>query len=105
MVDEIRAGIGRAHDLRTAGEPGARASNLAVAADAGGRLADCRSAPRHGGDGPVVRRLADRVDQYVPDQSLRAVRIASGGEQSRRPFDAGAALPHAAVLPFRAASD
>ena len=63
-----------------------------------------RSADRHGGDGAVAGRLADRADQHVPDQSFRAVRIASGRQQSRRPPDAGAALPDAAVLQVRAAS-
>ena len=58
------------------------------------------SADRHGGDGAVVRRLADRADQHVPDQPLRAVRAASGRQQSRRPPDAGAALPHAALYKF-----
>jgi protein-S-isoprenylcysteine O-methyltransferase Ste14 len=78
---------------------------LAVASDADGGVADRRSADRHGDHRPVVRRLADRADQHVPDQSFRAVRIASGRQQSRRPPDAGAAFPHAAVLQVRAAPD
>ena len=41
-------------------------------------------------------------DQHVPDQSLRAVRAASGRQQPVRPADAGAALPRAAVLQVRA---
>src|SRR6202035_1108381 len=98
MVDEVRAAIGRTRDLRAARQPGAGAFDLAVAADADGSVADRRSARRHGGNRPVVRRLADRADQYVFDQSLRTVRIASGRQQPRRPPDAGAALPHAAVL-------
>ena len=55
--------------------------------------------------GAVVRRLADRVHQHVPDQPFRAVRTASGRQQSHRPPDAGAALPHAALLQVRAAPD
>ena len=39
--------------------------------------------------GLSLRRLADRVDQHVPDQPLRAVRAASGRQQSRRPRHAG----------------
>ena len=40
-------------------------------------------AHRHGGDGPVVRRLVHRADQHVPDQPFRAVRAAPGRQQSR----------------------
>ena len=43
-----------------------------------GGLAHRRSADRHGGDRAILRRLADRADQHVPDQPLRVVRIASG---------------------------
>ena len=50
LVDAVRAEVGRAQHLCAAGEPGARAAVLAVAADAGGGLADRRSAARHGGD-------------------------------------------------------
>jgi hypothetical protein len=42
---------------------------------------------------------------HVPDQPLRIVRAASGRQQSDRPSDAGTALPHAAFLQLRAASD
>ena len=97
MVDEICAAIGRTHHLRAARQPGAGAFDLAVATDVRGGVADRRSANRHGGDRPVIRRLADRADQYVPDQSFRAVRIASGGKQSDRPPHAGATLSHAAI--------
>ena len=68
-------------------------------------VADRRSIRRHGGDWPVVRRLADRVDQHVPDQPFRAVRLAAGGKQPGRTGDTRATLPDAAVLPVRAAPD
>ena len=42
----------------------------------------------HGGHRPVVRRLGAGVHQHLPDQPLRAVRAASGRQQSRRPPDA-----------------
>ena len=41
----------------------------------------------------------------LPDQSFRAVRIASGRRQSRRPRDAGARFPDAILLSFCPAPD
>ena len=43
--------------------------------------------------------------EHLPDQPLRAVRFASGRQQPRWQADAGAALPHAAVLQICAPSD
>ena len=44
-----------------------------MAADAWCRLAHRRSTNRSRGDRAVIRRLADRAEQHVPDQPLRAV--------------------------------
>ena len=97
MVDAVRAEADRAQHLRAVREPRADPAVLAVASDADAGVADRRPRRRHGGHGAVARRLADRADQHVPDQSFRAVRAATGRQQSRRPLDAGAALPDAAL--------
>ena len=61
---------------------------LAMASNICGRLAYRRSADCYGGAWTVARWLADRADQYVPDQPFRIVRIASGRQQSCRQADA-----------------
>jgi hypothetical protein len=53
----------------------------------------------------VIRGLADRIEWHFPDQSFRAVLIASGRQQSLRSRAADAAFPDAAVLQVRAAPD
>ena len=105
MVDAIRAEVGRTQHLCAVFESRARLAVLAMASDANGGLAHRQSANRHDRDCDFIARLADRADQYLPDQSLRAVRAASGDQQSHRSQHAGAAFPCAAVLPIRAASD
>src|SRR6185437_6430939 len=105
MVDAIRAGVGRARHLCTAGEPGAGAFVVAVAPDAGRDLARDRASRRDGYHGTIVPRLADRAHFDIPDQPFRTVRPAPGCQQPQWPANAGAAVSGAALLPFRAASD
>ncbi len=105
LVDAIRAEIGRAQHLCAARQPRAGPAVLAVAADPGGGLAGHRPAAAIAITGAFVGRLADRADQHVPDQPLRAVRAASGRQQSLRPRHAGAALQDADALQGGAAPD
>src|SRR5262249_1616986 len=83
LVDAIRAGLDRAQHIRAAGELGADPAVLAVASDPADRLANRRPADRRGGHGAVVRRLAARSGQHLPDQSFRAVRAAPSRDQPR----------------------
>src|ERR1700733_5401006 len=105
MVDEIRAEIRGTKHLRAVLEPRADSSIRRMAADADGGLARQQSANWRGADRTVFRRLSDCALQHVSDQSLRAVRAASGREPSRRQPDAGAAFPYPALLQIRAAPD
>src|SRR3954470_22415149 len=98
MVDAIRAEIGRTQHVRAALKPRAHPALLAMAANACDDLADREPADRHGDTWAVACRLADPVHQHIPGQSLRTVRAASDHQQPLWPTDAGAALPHAAVL-------
>ena len=98
MVDAIGAEVDRAQHLCAVRKPRTCAAVLAVAADAGGDLERRESGYRNGPDRPFACRLADRADQHIPDQSFRAVRTASGGQQPHRSPDAGAALPDAASI-------
>src|ERR1700761_3846181 len=101
MVDAICAQVDRAKHLCAVLEPGAHPAVLAVASDACNYLA-YRGAGNGGDDqSPVIRGLADRVEQQFSDQSFRAVRIAAGRQQSIRPRDTDAPFPDAAVLQVR----
>ena len=96
---------GRAQHLRVVRQPGAGPVVLAVASDPCRGLGNHQSRDRHGSPGPVVDRLADRINQHIPDQPFRTVRATSGHQQSDRPADAGTAIPRSALLQVGAAPD
>ena len=88
MVDAIRAEVDRAEHLCAVRQPRARAAVLAVAPDPGSGVAHRQPGARHGSSRRLLIGWVDRVRQHLPDQSLRAVRIAPGRKQSHGPPDA-----------------